>query len=41
LKERNLIDIAPDTHITKCSVKLGVITEDQSEKLSKEEISKI
>jgi hypothetical protein len=41
LKERNLIDIAPDTHILKCSIKLGVISEPESEKLSKDEISKI
>lgn len=40
LKNANYIDIAPDTHITKCSVKLGVITQDEAEKLSKEEISK-
>lgn len=39
LKNREYIDIAPDTHITKCSVKLDVITQEESEKLSKEEIS--
>ena len=39
LKNRNAIDIAPDTHITKCSVELGVITEEESRILSKEEIS--
>lgn len=39
LKNRDQIDIAPDTHITKCSVKLGVITEAESKKLSKDEIS--
>lgn len=40
LKNRDEIDIAPDTHITRCSVKLGVITKTESEILSKEEISK-
>jgi hypothetical protein len=40
LKNRDQIDIAPDTHITQCSVKLGVITEKEAETLSKEEISK-
>lgn len=39
LKNRNQIDIAPDTHITQCSVKLGVITEEESKKLSREQIS--
>ena len=33
------IDIAPDTHVTKCSVKLGVITEEEANKLTKEQIS--
>ncbi len=40
LKNKDQIDIAPDTHITQCSIKLGVITEKEAEKLSKEEISK-
>lgn len=39
LKNSEYIEIAPDTHITKCSVILGVITEKESESLSKEEIS--
>ncbi|RJO60838.1 hypothetical protein C4544_04340 [candidate division WS5 bacterium] len=39
LKNAEFIDIAPDTHITKCSVILNVISEDESEKLSKDEIS--
>ena len=38
-KNSEYIDIAPDTHITKCSVKLGLITQEEAEKLSKEEIS--
>lgn len=41
LKNTDFIEIAPDTHITKCSVKLGVITEKESETLSKEQISAI
>ncbi len=41
LKNRDHIDIAPDTHITQCSVKLGVITADEAEKLSKDQISEI
>lgn len=40
LSNREYIDIAPDTHITQCSVKLGIITQAESEKLSKDEISK-
>ena len=39
LQNRDSIDIAPDTHITKCSVKLGVVTQEESERLSKNEIS--
>lgn len=39
LKNREYIDIAPDTHITQCSVLLGVITEKESQELSKEDIS--
>lgn len=39
LKNRAQIDIAPDTHITQCSVRLKVITHDEAETLSKEEIS--
>jgi hypothetical protein len=40
LKNRDQIDVAPDTHITQCSVKLGVITNAEAETLSKDEISK-
>ncbi len=39
LKNREYIDIAPDTHITQCSVKLGVISEEDTKNLSKEMIS--
>jgi phosphoribosylamine--glycine ligase len=39
LKNSEFIDIAPDTHITKCSIILGVITEQEAKVLSKEEIS--
>lgn len=39
LLNSEFIDIAPDTHVTKCSVILGVITESEASTLSKEEIS--
>lgn len=39
LINKEYIDIAPDTHITQCSVLLGVITKEESETLSKDEIS--
>lgn len=39
LKNRQHIDIAPDTHITKCSVKLGVITEEEAKTITKEQLS--
>jgi hypothetical protein len=39
LKNSNFIEIAPDTHITKCSVILGVISKEESENLTKEKIS--
>ncbi len=39
LMNRQWIDIAPDTHITKCSVILGVITQDEADKWSREKIS--
>ncbi|MBU4536475.1 hypothetical protein KJ603_00360 [Patescibacteria group bacterium] len=39
LENKKYIDIAPDTHITQCSIKLKVITKDEAEKLSKDEIS--
>lgn len=40
LRNRDQIEIAPDTHITQCSVKLAVITQDEADTLSKEGISK-
>lgn len=40
LKNANYIEIAPDTHVTQCSVILGIITKEESESLSKEEISR-
>lgn len=40
LSNREFIEIAPDTHITRCSVKLGVITKKEAETLTKEKISK-
>ncbi|MEK6800603.1 MAG: hypothetical protein AABY05_01600 [Nanoarchaeota archaeon] len=39
LKNADYIEIAPDTHVTQCSVLLGVITQDEAEKLSKDKIS--
>ncbi len=39
LLNRDHIDIAPDTHITQCSVKLGVITPKEATTLSKDAIS--
>ncbi len=39
LENSQFIDIAPDTHIIKCSVLLGVITETEADTLSREEIS--
>jgi hypothetical protein len=39
LKNAEFIEIAPDTHVTKCSVLLGIITEDEALKLSKDQIS--
>lgn len=39
LTNRDQIEIAPDTHITQCSVKLGVITAEEATVLSKEAIS--
>ena len=38
LLNRGYIEIAPDTHITQCSVKLGVITEEEAETLTKDVI---
>lgn len=39
LRNKEYIEIAPDTHITQCSVILGVITENESKKLSRDQIS--
>jgi len=39
LKNRDQIDIAPDTHITQGSVRISVITPEEAERLSKEQIS--
>jgi hypothetical protein len=39
LKNSEFIEIAPDTHITKCSVILGVITQKEAQILTKEKIS--
>jgi len=39
LKNDEYIEIAPDTHITQCSVKLGIITPEEAATVSKEIIS--
>lgn len=39
LNNSEFIEIAPDTHITKCSVKLGVITVQEASNISREEIA--
>lgn len=39
LKNSEFIDIAPDTHVTKCSVKLWVITSEEANILTKDQIS--
>ncbi len=39
LKNARYIDIAPDTHVTRCSVRLGIISEEEAKTLSKEQIS--
>ena len=41
LKYRRFIEIAPDTHVVQASVRLGVLDEESSDKLSRDEISKI
>lgn len=40
LQNSDYIEIAPDTHVTKCSVILGVITAEEAVMLSKEDISR-
>lgn len=39
LANNQFIDIAPDTHIIKCSIKLGVLSNEEAEKFSREQIS--
>ncbi len=39
LKNSEFIEIAPDTHVTKCSVLLNIITEEESKNISKEKLS--
>jgi hypothetical protein len=41
LKHREYIEIAPDTHVIKCSIRLGVISESEATTLSREKISEI
>ena len=40
LKNREFIEIAPDTHVIQCSVKLWVLTHKEATRLSKDAISK-
>lgn len=39
LKNKEYIQIAPDTHVIKCSILLGVITKDESLKMKRDDIS--
>lgn len=39
LKNREYIEIAPDTHIKQCSIRLWVITQEESDSIKTEEIS--
>ena len=39
LKNADYIEIAPDTHVTQCSIILGVISKEESARLTKEKIS--
>lgn len=41
LKNAEFIEIAPDTHVTKCSVELGLITMHEAQALTKEQLSAI
>jgi len=40
-KNKQFIQIAPDTHVIQCSVRLGVITKEEAVTLSRDEISDI
>jgi len=39
LKNKEFIQIAPDTHIIQCSIRLGVLTEAEALKMSRDDIS--
>lgn len=39
MSNRDRIEIAPDTHITQCSVKLGVLTPEEALSMSKDDVS--
>jgi hypothetical protein len=41
LKHAEFIEIAPDTHVIQCSIRLGVISKEQSISLTREQISQI
>ena len=39
LKNRHLIQIAPDTHVIQCAVKLGIMSDEEAKMLSRDDIS--
>lgn len=39
LKNKEFIQIAPDTHIIQCSIRLGILTEVEASKMSRDDIS--
>lgn len=39
LKNREYIEIAPDTHVIQCSVRLGVLTPEEANRMSREDIA--
>ena len=41
LAQREFIEIAPDTHVTQCSVRLGVLDSEEAAKISKEGLSSL
>lgn len=40
LGNKDLIQIAPDTHIIKCSIRLGVLSEQESKSMARDDISR-
>jgi hypothetical protein len=41
LKNRSFIEIAPDTHVIQASIRLGLLSREEVDNFSREEISKI